>query len=57
LLILQDVKGNEFYSKAQVIESNYQLKAIQLDNNLPSGTYLIIASSIDKLVTKKIIIE
>jgi hypothetical protein len=57
LLILRDVKGNEFYSKAQVIESNYQLKAIQLDNNLPIGTYLIIASSIDKLVTKKIIIE
>ncbi len=57
LLVLRDMQGKEFYTKAHIIESNYQLKAIQLDNNIPAGTYLIVASSANDLVTQKIIIE
>ncbi len=57
LLVLRDMKGKEYYTKAQVIESDYLLKALHLDKAIPRGTYLIIASLENNLIAQKIIIE
>jgi hypothetical protein len=58
LVVLRDMMGREVFSKAIVFEENNLLYAIPLDKELPSGMYLVTASSHRNLLfSKKIIIK
>lgn len=58
LVVLRDMMGKEVFSKVIVFEENNLLYAIPLDKELPSGMYLVIASSHrNTLFSKKIIIK
>ncbi len=57
LVVVRDIFGKEFYSKVIVTTENKQLIAIDPDQKLPAGTYLVIASSNNKLYSKKLIIR
>lgn len=56
IVVIRDVQGRQLYSKVFIVDDN-QTTSISLEENLPKGTYLIIASSEDKLISKKLIVE
>lgn len=58
LVVLRDMQGKEVFSKVIVFEENNLLYAIPIDSDLPSGVYIVIASSNrDILFSKKVIIK
>ena len=57
LVVLRDIRGNEVYSKIEVIDCRGGLVAIDRTNHLSAGTYLVVATSKNILYSKKIIIE
>jgi hypothetical protein len=58
LVVLRDMQGKEVFSKVIVFEENNLLYAIPIDNDLPSGVYIVIASSNrNVLFSKKVIIK
>ncbi len=57
LVLLRDVSGKECYSKVMLSQNNEEIVAIDLENKLPTGTYLVVASSLNKLYSKKIIVK
>ena len=54
LVVLVDVHQNEFIAKVDVIKEGKQLIATHANITLPTGEYLITATSDDKLYGKKI---
>ena len=56
LIVLRDINGREIYSKLKMANDN-NLQPIDLDNRLATGTYLIIASSDQSLVSKKLLVK
>lgn len=57
LVVLRDVLGKELYTKVLITKSNNELVAINQDGNLPIGTYLITASSNNKIYSKRLIVK
>lgn len=57
LLVLTDVTGREFYSKAITSFNEELLQIIKTSNPLPSGIYLITASSNNNLYFKKVVVQ
>lgn len=57
LLVLRDVAGKEFYSKLFLNIEKGQLIGIPISNEIPAGTYLIIATSENQIYSKKLIIN
>ncbi|PCI28630.1 hypothetical protein COB55_03700 [Candidatus Wolfebacteria bacterium] len=57
LVVVLDLLGNTRYSKIVILENGEFTLAIDPYDRLSSGLYLIVASSNDKLVNKKLIIE
>ena len=57
LLVLRDVSGKEFYSKASIMDQDDQLIAFPYDQNIPPGVYLITATTLDEIYSQKIIIQ
>lgn len=57
LIVIRDVIGREYYSKAYLVNENNTIYAVSLTNKLPSGTYLITASSDANLLSKKIVVR
>lgn len=57
VLILIDEMGIEFYSKVIISESDSEIHVIYLQNDIPSGMYIIKGSSLNYLYNKKIIIK
>jgi hypothetical protein len=58
LVVLRDMQGKEVFSKVIVFEEDNLLYAIPIDSDLPSGVYIVIASSNrNVLFSKKVIIK
>jgi len=58
LVVLNDVLGKEYYSKVVMTASDGSVNfVIESSTALPSGVYLITASSNNKLFSKKIVVE
>jgi hypothetical protein len=57
LVIIRDITGKECFSKVVLSQENQQLIAIDSEHKLASGTYIITASSNNKLYSKKIIVK
>jgi len=57
LVVLRDIQGREIYSKVIVTLSNNELVALNHDGILSKGTYLITASSANKLYSKRLIVK
>lgn len=57
LVVLRDIKGTEYYSKVLVNLEDDAMVAIPVDNTIPKGDYLIIASSEDQMYSQNISIQ
>lgn len=57
LVVLRDIQGKEFYSKVHLSSSNNKLIGIPIDYQIPSGVYFVIATSENKIFSKKLIIQ
>ncbi len=56
LVVLRNEKGQESFSKVK-IDHNHELVVSNNENQLGNGTYLIVASSDNKLYSKKVTIK
>ncbi|MCB0402643.1 MAG: hypothetical protein KDD41_11205 [Flavobacteriales bacterium] len=57
LLVLRDKKGEEFYSKAVINIENEKIIAVPIEKQIPSGEYLITASSENQIYSQNITIN
>lgn len=57
LVVVKDISGREFYSKVIITTSKDQLEAIDTEHRLAAGTYIVIASSNNKVYSQKLIIK
>jgi len=57
LILIKDVSGKECCSKVILTQSDREIIAIDMAGVLAPGTYLIMASSVNKLYSKKIIVK
>lgn len=57
LVVLRDITGREYYSKMIILTVNHQIIAFDPEQQIPAGTYLVVASSKDELYTKKLIVK
>jgi len=57
LVVVKDVTGKEYYSKVVVAQKDEEIIAVDMAGTLAPGTYLVMASSLNKLYSKKIIIK
>lgn len=57
LVVVRDIQGKEFYSKVNVISEDKQLIAVDLENRLSAGYYIVIASSNNKIYSQKLIVK
>ncbi len=57
LVVVRDVQGKEFYSKVNLISENNQLIALDLENRLVAGVYVVVASSSNKIYSQKLIVK
>lgn len=57
LIVLRDIKGEEFYSKVFLKYEDKSLIAIPIDKTIPSGIYLVTASSENQIYNQKLIIK
>ena len=54
LVVVRDIQGKEFYSKAYLVSDKNSIFAITTDTKLPAGVYFVTASSNDIFISKKI---
>lgn len=57
LVVIRDMTGKECYSKIIVTTENNQLVAIDPEQKLASGTYIVIATSDNRLYSQKLIVK
>ena len=57
VVVLRDLQGREFLSEILVSETNNQLFIIDNASLLPAGTYLVTASTNDRIYNCKIIVK
>ncbi|MBN8702076.1 MAG: CSLREA domain-containing protein [Bacteroidetes bacterium] len=57
LIVVHDVLGKEFYSKAFILEEEQLIANIETTQNLAPGLYTITASSNNKFFNKKVIVK
>ncbi len=57
LVVVQDMNGIEHYSKVILVPENDHLTAIPTDERLIPGTYLVIASSVNKIYSQKLLVK
>lgn len=57
LVVLKDLTGAEFYSKVSVLSANDKITAIDPENKLSPGTYLVIASSNNTFYSRDLVIK
>ncbi|MCB9175038.1 MAG: T9SS type A sorting domain-containing protein [Flavobacteriales bacterium] len=57
LIVLRDTKGEEFFSKVVLNYEDKSLIAIPIDKTIPSGIYLVTASSENQIYNQKLIIK
>ncbi|PCJ26536.1 MAG: hypothetical protein COA97_05515 [Flavobacteriales bacterium] len=56
LIVIRDKKGNEFYSKVIINIENESLIAVPIEKEIPSGDYLITATSENQIYSQNITI-
>lgn len=57
LIVVKDVAGKEYFSKVVLTQKEDELIAVDKAGNLPPGVYLVTASSINMLYSKRIIVR
>ncbi len=57
LVVLRDIKGREFYSKVIVNVENGKLVGVPIEREIPTGIYLITATSENQMYSQKLIIK
>lgn len=57
LIVIRDMQGKEFYSKAHIKLTNNELVAVPIDKSIPSGIYIVIATSENSIYSKKLVVE
>lgn len=57
LVVVRDIQGKEFFSKVVINSLDDQLTAIDPSNNISAGTYLIIASSENKIFSRLLVVK
>ena len=57
LVVIRDITGKECFSKVILSQENQQLIAVDSEHQLAPGTYIVTASSSNKLYSKKIIVK
>lgn len=57
LVVLRDLQGKEFYSKIYINTSKNELIGFPIDYEIPKGIYFIVATSENKIHSKKLIIK
>ncbi len=56
LVVMRDIKGNEFYSKVVINAGSESLIAVPVENNIPTGDYLITATSENQIYSQNVTI-
>ena len=57
IIVLKDIKGNEFFSKIYVVDQPKNLVGLDLEDKLPVGNYTVTASSFEGLVSMPLVIK
>lgn len=57
LVVLRDIAGRELFSKVVISSTNKEIVALNQDGKLAKGSYLITASSANKLYSKHLIVK
>jgi hypothetical protein len=57
LVVLRDMKGNEFYSKMFLTATKHHIVALDPESKIPSGNYIITASVNNKIYSKKVVVR
>ncbi|MBL7934273.1 MAG: T9SS type A sorting domain-containing protein [Bacteroidia bacterium] len=57
LVVIRDMTGKECYSKVIVTTENNQLFAIDPEQKLATGTYIVVATSDNRLYSQKLIVK
>ena len=57
LVVLRDVTGREFYSKLYIGVENGRLIGLPIEKAIPSGIYLITATSENRIYSQKLIVK
>ncbi|MDF1676101.1 MAG: T9SS type A sorting domain-containing protein [Vicingaceae bacterium] len=57
LVVLRDLQGKEFYSKVHIKINKDELIGVPIDYEIPKGIYFIVATSENKIHSKKLIIK
>lgn len=57
LVVVRDIAGRELFSKVIIINSNNELVALDQQGVLSKGSYLVTASSKNRLFNKKLIVK
>lgn len=56
-VVLRDIQGREFFSKLIMADSDDKLYLFDASYTLPPGTYIVTASSNDKIFNCKLVIN
>lgn len=57
LVVLRDMKGNEFYSKMFLTATKHHIVALDPEAKIPGGNYIITASVNNKIYSKKVVVR
>ncbi|HLP12340.1 MAG TPA: T9SS type A sorting domain-containing protein [Flavobacteriales bacterium] len=57
LIVVRDIQGRSYFSKVYVVNEHSNVVAVLLDQQLAAGTYLVVASTEDNLVSKRIVVK
>lgn len=57
LIVLRSVTGQEYYSKAIIKQEDNALIAVPIDKEIPSGMYVVTASSENQIYNQKLLIK
>lgn len=57
LVVLRDLAGQEFYSKVFITSENDQLIALDPEKRIAPGTYLVVATSDNRVYSQRLVIK
>lgn len=57
LIVIRDIKGKEFYSKAEIHIEENQLIAIPINSDIPAGLYIVTATSENQIYSQKLLVK
>jgi hypothetical protein len=57
LVVLRDIAGKEFYSKVVINIEDGALVAVPIDVKIPSGIYLVTATSENRMYSQKLVVK